>query len=105
VPAGFVILDHMQLVDSLLIMRTRMRTMRAIRAVEAPSSALDLRFGATTGNLLIELNEPVEVMRKRRPGEAGLEHGDAVLVAVAQRAQLLEAAAERRLRVEFAGER
>ena len=101
VPAGVVIVDRMTLADNVLFPREHVVRLRALAADERPGDALDLRLGATVGSLLLEFDEPAELIRAMRPGR-GAETVDApaLVVAAAYRRQLLSAAARRRVPVE-----
>jgi hypothetical protein len=102
VPAGLVAVDPMNVMDSVLMTRKQVRAVRRFDQTAVPSNALDLRLGATTGNVLIELNEPTEIMRALRGRHGEAQQGLSVLVAVADRSRLLETATERRLPVQYA---
>jgi hypothetical protein len=98
VPAGFVVVDPMTVTDSILVTRRQVRAVRAVDAAEVPAGALDLRLGATTGNVLAELGEPTEIMRALRGRRGQAETGTTLAVAVVRREQLLEVLARRRVK-------
>jgi len=101
VPAGVVIVDPMALVDNVLFPREHVTLLRALAVDEAPGAALDLRFGATLGSLLLEFDEPAELVRAARPRRGAVTvTAPRLVVAVAFRADVLTGAARRRVRVQ-----
>jgi hypothetical protein len=102
VPAGLVVVDRLTLADNVLFPREHVVRVRPLVGDERTGDALDLRLGATLGSLLLEFDEPAELLRAVRPGR-GAETVDApgLLVAAAHRRELLGEAARRRVRVEL----
>ena len=103
VPAGVVVVDPMTLAEPVLFIR---RHVRALRAADPPASipdgVLDLRLGAAFGNVLIDLDEEAEMVRTNRGNRGGVAtHTAHLMVAVSQRAEFLQSAAGRRVRVQF----
>jgi hypothetical protein len=101
VPAGVVVVDGMSLVDNVLFTRDHVEILRAVPLDEPTGDAFDLRMGATMGSVLMVFDEPAEltrVARARRGGET--VRAPAVIVAVAHRQGMLDAASRRRVRVE-----
>jgi len=106
VPAGVVVVDPLTLADPMLFVRRHVRSLRPL-AVGPRSprgtdgSVLDLRLGAGLGSLAIALDEEADLVRAARGRHGGRTvHASEILVAVTRRAELLDAAAERRVRVE-----
>jgi hypothetical protein len=100
VPAGFVVVDPLTLADPILLLRERIASMQGVAPTVAPDGALDLRLGATSGSIAIRFDEPAEVTtasRARRP--AVTVRTDELWIAVVRRADVLHAAAGRRIRV------
>jgi len=102
VPAGVVVVDPLTLADPILFVRAHVRALRPFAGdATVPEGTLDLRLGAALGTLAIVLDDDadlVRVGRGRRPAETLRANG--LLVAVVRRAELLRAAAQRRVRVE-----
>ena len=73
VPAGIVLKDPLALADSVLFPRERVASLRPLPYPTAPAADVcDLRLGAATGSLVLELTEEVTVVRtsaRRRGGE------------------------------------
>lgn len=97
VPAGIVLKDPLTLVDPVLFPRDRIASLRPLPFPTAPADdVLDLRLGAATGSLVLELTEEAQLFRTRgrvRGGEAVKAHRlafsprrpDALLTAAASR--------------------
>jgi len=104
VPAGVVVVDGMTIADPVLFVRQHLRALRAVDAtVPIPTGALDLRLGASWGSIMFELDGSADLVRSAGRGRTQETlQPDAILVAVAARRALLDAAAQRRVRVEFA---
>jgi hypothetical protein len=101
VPAGVVVVDPMALIDNVLFTRDHIQLLRAVAVDEPRDETLDLRMGATIGSVLIAFDEPAELTRVSRVQRGGQTvRAPAVLVAVAHRQAILEAASRRRVRVE-----
>lgn len=101
VPAGVVVADRMALAENFLFPREHLRIVRAARPDEPPGDALDLRFGATNGSVLLVFDEPAELTRAARARRGGTTvKAPGVVIAVADRHGMLEAAAQRRVLVE-----
>jgi len=102
VPAGVVVVDRMTLADNVLFPREHVARLRALAAASPPGDVIDLRLGATWGSLLLEFDEPAELLRAGRPGRgAETVNANALIVAVSDRSELLAGAARRRVRVEL----
>lgn len=101
VPAGLVIVDPMTLVDPVLFPREHIRSLQPLTNGRPPPDALDLRLGATAGSMQLTLDDEADLQRST-PGRRGGTNARAtqVVVAVTRPQQLLETAAQRRLRVE-----
>jgi hypothetical protein len=100
VPAGFVIVDPLTLVDPVLFLREHVAALGASPPGAAPADATDLRLGASWGSLLLQLDSPVEITlaaRGRRPAETVLT--DDLRAAAVRCDELLALAAARRLPV------
>jgi len=97
VPAGLVVADPMTLADPVLVVRRRLRALAAVPATRPPDEGtIDLRLGATFGTLLVGLDGTIDIVRSasgRRPDET--LRPSALLVAIAGRGELLEAATRR----------
>lgn len=64
VPAGLVLKDPLTLVDPVLFRREGITGLRPLPYPEDPASDVcDLRLGAVPGSLLLELSEPVTLLR------------------------------------------
>lgn len=102
VPAGLVVADPLTLTDPVLCTRDRLRALTPLDPRRPPPPAsLDLRLGAGSGSLLVELDPPLEVpLRVRRRAE--LRPAERLVVACATPRALLGAAAARRLPVRVA---
>lgn len=101
VPAGVVVVDGMTLADNVLFPREHIVRLRPLPVGERGGDALDLRLGATSGSVLLEFDEPAELLRAARPGRSvETIEAPALIVAASHRAELLRAAARRRVRVE-----
>jgi hypothetical protein len=99
VPAGVVVVDPMTLAEPVLFVRRQVRSLHAVDVnVPTPADALDLRLGASFGNVLIDLAEPAELTRIAR-GRRGAVATPAtqLLVAVVARQPFLDAVARRRV--------
>ncbi|MEX0663533.1 MAG: hypothetical protein WD598_02035 [Acidimicrobiia bacterium] len=97
VPAGVVVVDPMTLAEPVLFVRRQVRTLHAADVtVPIPGDAADLRLGASLGNVLMDLAEPVELTRIAR-GRRGTiaTRATQLLVAVGSRRSFLETAARR----------
>ena len=74
VPAGIVLKDPLTLVDPVLFPRDRIASLRPLPFPAAPAEdILDLRLGAASGSLLLELTDDAQLFRARgrqRGGEA-----------------------------------
>src|SRR5829696_7141283 len=101
VPAGLVLVDPMTLPDPVLLLRERIEQLRAVpRREPIPPSALDLRLGARGGSATTTLDRPAELLQTRRGLRAGAAaHPTVLCFATVYRAELLAAAAQRRIRV------
>jgi hypothetical protein len=105
VPAGFVVVDPMTLADPILLPRERIVAMQAAPATVAPDGVLDLRLGATAGSVSLRFDEAAEVTtaaRARRP--AVTVRTPELWIAVVRRAEVLQGAADRRIRVVVSNE-
>jgi len=102
VPAGVVVVDSMTLAEPVLFVRRHVRGLRPSEpAANIPDDVLDLRLGATLGNVLIDLDGTAEMVRANRGGRGGVTvKTTRLLVAVTQRAAFLAMASARRVRVE-----
>jgi hypothetical protein len=102
VPAGVVVVDSMTLAEPVLFVRRHVRGLRPSEpAANIPDDVLDLRLGATLGNVLIDLDDTAEMVRANRGGRGGVTvKTTRLLVAVTQRAAFLAMASARRVRVE-----
>jgi hypothetical protein len=99
VPAGLVVVDPLSLTDPVLCTRDRLRRLRPFDPRRAPpEGAEDLRLGAGSGTLLVELDPPVEIPRRQR-GRTELRRAAGLLVACATPVALCTRAAARRLPV------
>jgi hypothetical protein len=100
VPAGFVIVDPLTLSDPVLFLRERILRMQAADATPAPPEVLDLRLGAAAGTVCLEFDEDAELGRRGRRGRGGtMVQARELRFAVVRRAEFLEAAGARRIRV------
>lgn len=101
VPAGLVLVDPMTLPDPVLLLRERIEWLRAVpRREPLPPSALDLRLGARGGSATMTLDRPAELLQTRRGlRAAATAHPTVLCFATVYRAELLAAAAQRRIRV------
>jgi len=100
VPAGFVIVDPLTLSDPVLFLRERILRMQAGDATPAPPEVLDLRLGAAAGTVSMEFDEDAELGRRGRRGRGGtMVQARELQFAVVRRAEFLEAAGARRIRV------
>jgi hypothetical protein len=74
VPAGIVLKDPLTLVDPVLFPRDRIVSLRPLPFPTAPADDVcDLRLGAATGSLLLELTDDAQLFRARgrlRGGES-----------------------------------
>lgn len=74
VPAGIVLKDPLTLVDPVLFPRDRIASLRPLPFPTAPAEdILDLRLGAVSGSLVLELTDDAQLFRTRgrqRGGEA-----------------------------------
>jgi hypothetical protein len=74
VPAGIVLKDPLTLVDPVLFPRDKIASLRPLPFATAPAEdILDLRLGAASGSLVLELTEDAQLFRVRgrqRGGEA-----------------------------------
>jgi hypothetical protein len=74
VPAGIVLKDPLTLVDPVLFPRDRIASLRPLPFPTAPAEdILDLRLGAASGSLVLELTDDAQLYRARgrqRGGEA-----------------------------------
>ena len=101
VPAGVVVVDRMTLADNVLFPREHIVRLRPLTVREGAGDALDLRLGATSGSVLLEFDEPAELLRAARPSRsAEMIQAPALIVAASRRAEMLGAAAHRRVPVE-----
>jgi hypothetical protein len=75
VPAGIVLKDPLTLVDPVLFPRDRIASLRPLPFPTAPAEdILDLRLGAASGSLVLELTDEAQLFRTR----GRLRGGDAV---------------------------
>lgn len=96
VPAGLVVHDPLAMPEPQLFPR---RTIARLGPAEVGSPAVDLTAGAAGLALELRLQEPTEML-VRGPGRGTSTHStDAVLIAPARPAVMLDAAAERRIPV------
>lgn len=102
VPAGLVIADPLTLTDPVLCTRDRVGALTPLDPRRPPPPAsLDLRLGAGSGSLLVEVDPPLETpVRVRRRVE--LRPAGGLIVACATPRALLAAAAAHRLPVQVA---
>jgi hypothetical protein len=100
VPAGFVVVDPMTLLDPVLFLRERITALVPIDTTDALDAVTDLRLGAVKGSLVVRFDEEAEIFRaaRRRTPAATVRTG-AVCVALVRRDALLAIAAGRRLPV------
>ncbi|MEA3018525.1 MAG: hypothetical protein QOI47_49 [Actinomycetota bacterium] len=98
VPAGFVLKDHLSLLDPVLFRRT---DIEVLRAAPADTNALDLTAGALGLALELRLRGPQRIDRMR-PVRRGAEpyEADALLCTPTRPRALLADAASRRIRVD-----
>lgn len=98
VPAGIVLKDPLTLLDPVLFPRDKIASLRPLPFPAAPADdILDLRLGAATGSLVLELTEEAQLFRARgrvRGGEAVKAHR--LAFSPRQPEVLLKAAATRR---------
>ena len=104
VPAGVVVVDPMTIADPVLFVRQHLHALRAVdAAAPIPPGALDLRLGASWGSIMFELDGSADLVRSAGRGRTQETlQPDVILVAVAARRALLDAAVQRRVRVAFA---
>jgi hypothetical protein len=102
VPAGVVVVDPLTLADPVLFMRGHVRGLHPVAASAVPrADGLDLRLGAGLGSLELVFDQAADLLRAGRFRQpATIVEASSLLVAVTRRAQVLETAAERRVRVE-----
>jgi hypothetical protein len=102
VPAGVVILDPMTLAEPVLFVRRQVRRLRPLAAnARVHDDALDLRLGATRGSVVVELADATDLLRARRGRRGGTTvQASTIVIAVVQRAHVLQRAAQRRVHVE-----
>jgi hypothetical protein len=81
VPAGIAIVDHLTIVDTVLVRRTQIATFRRTARTEVPADALDLRLGTLAGGIAIVLAADVTFTRRRGRDAAELIQPSVVLVA------------------------
>jgi hypothetical protein len=96
VPAGIVLKDPLTLVDPVLFPRDRIIALRPLAGSALPPGTLDLRLGAATGALQMDLAGEATLFRargRRRGGEAVTTHS---LAFTPRRADALLADAARR---------
>jgi hypothetical protein len=100
VPAGVVLVDPMTLPDPVLFVRERIESLRALPRVEPlPAAALDLRLGARGGSVAMTLDRQTELLQIRRGlRSSGATQFTQLSFATVYRAEMLSAAAERRIR-------
>jgi hypothetical protein len=102
VPAGLVVVDPLTLPDPVLFLRERIVALRPVdaRAPADPVTVLDLRLGALADSLALALDRETEFLATRR-GIRGavVTTATEVRFAAVRSRQLLEEAAERRIRV------
>ena len=103
VPAGLVIADPLTLPDPVLFLRERIVSLRGLddrTAGADASNAIDLRLGALADSVELTLDREVEFLYIRRGRRGAVPAtGTEVRFAAVQRGELLEVAAERRIRV------
>ncbi len=104
VPAGLVVVDPATLTDPVLCTRDRLRRVCPFDPRRTPPDGVeDLRLGAGSGTLLVELDPPTEIPRRDR-GRTELRRAAGLLVACATPVALCTRAAARHLPVTTAGD-
>lgn len=97
VPAGVVVADPMTLTDPFLFVREHVVDLTSIPDGRAPEGALDLRLGAVFGSVALHLDGDAPLTLRRRSTSVPAA-SSRVLVTPVRRGELLEAAAQRRIR-------
>jgi hypothetical protein len=102
VPAGLVVVDPLTLADPVLFLREHIMAVRAVDgSMPVPADALDLRLGAAAGSAMVTFDEEIDLLRAARARRGGeVVSAARIVVASVRRAELLETAARRRIRVE-----
>jgi hypothetical protein len=97
VPAGIVVADPMTLTDPFLFVRDHVVDLAPLPDGRAPEGALDLRLGAAFGSVALHLDGEAPLTLRRRSTSVPAA-SSCVLVSPVRRADLLDAAAQRRIR-------
>jgi hypothetical protein len=98
VPAGVVVVDPLTLADPVLLPREQVAlvSLGENRGVDA----LDLRLGWSRGSLVVLLNEPATLVRRRGRADASMVTATAVRIAIVDVPSLVHEARRRQLLVD-----
>jgi hypothetical protein len=100
VPNGLVVHDPLTMADPVLFTRADVASLARPLVPSAPAGdgEVDLRVGASSGSVVLELREPVRIVRAGRTGGTVVET-DRLLLAPSRPGVLFETAAARRITV------